>query len=71
MKIKMIMTVDVEGHIGRDPVGSLIYGICQNGKFHGIDEEMDIFDKYGVKGIFFVDIAEAWTAWGGGKSGML
>lgn len=64
MSVKMIMTIDVEGHVGKDPIGRLIYGRCADGKNHGIDEEMDILDKYGIRGIFFVDIAEAWTAWG-------
>lgn len=55
-----IMTVDVEGHKGSDPVSHLIYGITPDGKKCGIDRIMDICDVYGMKALFFVDIAEAW-----------
>lgn len=59
-KMNIIFTVDVEGHIGSDPVERLIYGETKNGELCGIDLLMDILDQYGIKGIFFVDIAEAW-----------
>ena len=55
---KVIFTVDVEGHDGSDPVEHLIYGNV-GGEKCGIDLIMDLCDKYSVKGIFFVDIAEA------------
>lgn len=58
--IRVIFTVDVEGHIGQDPVNRLIYGITNNERRCGIDLLMDLLDRYGVKGLFFVDIAEAW-----------
>ena len=55
-----IFTVDVEGHVGVDPVEHLIYGKTKDGQLRGIDMLMDIFDQYHVKALFFVDIAEAW-----------
>ena len=58
--IRVIFTVDVEGHVGQDPVNRLIYGITKGGKGRGIDLLMDLLDEFGVKGLFFVDMAEAW-----------
>ena len=55
-----IFTVDVEGHVGSDPVGHLIYGETADGKLCGIDMLMDTIDRYKMRGLFFVDIAEAW-----------
>ncbi|WP_020223825.1 polysaccharide deacetylase family protein [Holdemania massiliensis] len=55
-----IFTVDVEGHVGTDPVNNLIYADLGNKGKWGIDKIMDICKAYGVKGLFFVDIAEAW-----------
>lgn len=60
MKKQAIFTVDVEGHVGSDPVTSLIYGKTKDGDLCGIDLLMDILDGFKIKGIFFVDIAEAW-----------
>ncbi len=60
MKKQAIFTVDVEGHVGSDPVTSLIYGKTKDGELCGIDLLMDILDEFKIKGIFFVDIAEAW-----------
>jgi len=60
MKKQAIFTVDVEGHVGSDPVTSLIYGKTKDGRFCGIDMLMDTLDEFGIKGVFFVDIAEAW-----------
>lgn len=57
---KVIVTIDVEGHVGSDPVNKLIYGITANGQRAGIDKIMDLLDEYQIKGLFFVDIAEAW-----------
>lgn len=58
--MNVIFTADVEGHVGVDPVKHLIYGETKNGKLCGIDMLMDMLDEYMIKGIFFVDIAEAW-----------
>lgn len=55
-----IMTIDTESHIGHDPVERLILGKLDNGTFFGIDKIMDICDQHHIKGLFFVDIAEAW-----------
>lgn len=55
-----IFTVDVEGHVGSDPVERLIYGKTSDGNLCGIDMLMDILDNYKIRGLFFVDIAEAW-----------
>ena len=38
---KVIFTIDVEGHIGTDPVDKLIYGNV-DGKSYGIELIMDI-----------------------------
>lgn len=58
--MRAIFTVDVEGHVGSDPIEHLIYGKTSNGQLCGIDMLMDVLDKYKMRGIFFVDIAEAW-----------
>lgn len=55
-----ILTVDVEGHVGFNPVERLIYGKTKRGESCGIDLLIDTFDRYGMRGLFFVDIAEAW-----------
>lgn len=54
-----IMTIDVEGHSGTDPIRRLIWGETADGSCHGIDRMMDIGDSYGVRFLFFVDIAAA------------
>lgn len=56
---KVILTIDVEGHKGKDPIEKLIWGKI-NGKMYGIPYIMDICDRYEIEGIFFVDFAEAW-----------
>ena len=58
--MKAIFTVDVEGHVGNDPIRHLIYGETSDGKEYGIDMIMDLLDRNGIRGLFFVDIAEAW-----------
>lgn len=58
--MNVIFTVDVEGHVGDDPVEHLIYGKTADGRLCGIDMLMDVLDQYRMKGLFFVDIAEAW-----------
>ncbi len=55
-----IFTIDVEGHVGNDPVEHLIYGKTKDSKLCGIDMLMDILDAHSIQGLFFVDIAEAW-----------
>lgn len=57
---KIIFTVDVEGHVGKNPIEKLIYGRMKDGTVIGIDMIMDCLDEHGVTGLFFVDIAEAW-----------
>ena len=61
VKKKVVFTVDVEGHVGLDPVSSLIYGKTKDGRLCGIDMIMDLLDEFDIIGIFFVDIAEAWS----------
>ena len=61
VKKKFIFTVDVEGHVGFDPVSSLIYGKIKDGRLCGIDMIMDMLNEFELTGIFFVDIAEAWS----------
>ena len=60
------MTVDVEGHAGKDPVAHLIMGESVDGSRYGIDKLMDIFDRHKITALFFVDVAEAWD-YGEGK----
>lgn len=56
----VIVTVDTEGHIGKDPVKHLIFGKTKNDELCGIPLIMDLCDEVGAKALFFVDIAEAW-----------
>lgn len=60
MDNNVLITIDTEGPAGINPVDSLIYGKTRDGKEYGINYLMDIFDEYSAKGLFFVDIAEAW-----------
>lgn len=57
--MKVILTIDTEGPRGNDPVLYQIWGKVGD-KYYGIPEIIDICDKYGVKGLFFVDFAEAY-----------
>ena len=57
---RAIFTVDTEGHDGKDPITHLIFGETKDGKQAGIPLIMDICDQFKVKGLFFVDFAEAW-----------
>ncbi len=59
MKQKVIITIDTEGHKGRNPIDKLIWGNTQDGKF-GIERIMDEFEKIGAHILFFLDFAEAW-----------
>lgn len=56
---KVIITIDTEGHAGKDPIQHLIWGQTPSGELGGISLLMDLFDEYGAKGLFFVDFAEA------------
>lgn len=56
---QVIVTIDTEGHAGKDPIQHLIWGQTPSGQLGGISLLMDIFDEYGAKGLFFVDFAEA------------
>jgi peptidoglycan/xylan/chitin deacetylase (PgdA/CDA1 family) len=56
----IIFTVDVEGVTGKNAVDKMIYGKLEDGNEYGIPLLIDLLDKYNIKGIFFVDIAEAW-----------
>ena len=55
-----IITVDTEGHDGKDPINNLIWGKQKDGENLGIDLIMDIAEEFGTKALFFVDFAEAW-----------
>ena len=55
-----IITVDTEGHDGVNPIEKLIWGKLSDDSYAGIDLIMDITDNYGIKALFFVDMAEAW-----------
>lgn len=56
---KIILTIDTEGPRGSDPVLHQIWGKIGN-KYYGISKIIEICDKYGIKGLFFVDIPEIW-----------
>ena len=58
MTQRAIVTIDVEAPIGDDGVNNLIYGLIGEQEY-GIKCIMDILDEYSIKGLFFVDIAEA------------
>ena len=51
--MRVIVTIDTEGHDGMDPVEHLIWGKCSDGTYHGIDEIMDILDNNNATGLFF------------------
>lgn len=59
IKQKVIFTVDVEGPRGSDPIKYQIWGETNSGEKFGIPKLMDKLDERGVKGLFFVDFAEA------------
>ncbi len=59
MKQRIMISIDVEAPLGSDGVDNLIYCKTASGEY-GINFLMDCFDKYGYKGLFFVDVAEAW-----------
>lgn len=57
---KLLVTIDVESHIGNMPIDSQIWGRTVDGLF-GIPKIIEILDEYGVQGLFFVDIAECYS----------
>lgn len=57
---KVLVSIDTEGPIGSSPVDKMIYGNMSDGHEYGINYLMDFFDERSIKGLFFVDIAEAW-----------
>ena len=56
---KVLVSIDTEAPIGVNGIDSLVLGQTAHGDY-GINYMMDVFDGYGIKGLFFVDIAEAW-----------
>lgn len=59
MNQKVLVSIDVEAPEGLNGINNLIYGNIR-GKEYGINCLMDILDSFEIKGLFFVDIAEAW-----------
>lgn len=57
---KIIFTIDVEGHKGNNPVEKLIWGDAE-GQRVGIEYFVKELNSRNIKGIFFVDFAEAWS----------
>lgn len=55
---KIIFTVDVEANYGIESIDSLIYGKTNRGSY-GVDYLSKKFLEYGIRGLFFVDFAEA------------
>ncbi len=58
MPQKVLVSIDTEGPAGSDPVEHMIYGKAADGKEYGIRCLMRLFSDRGIKGLFFVDIAE-------------
>lgn len=56
----VILTIDTEGPRGSDPVLYQIWGKTGENAYYGIPKIIEICDRYGVKGLFFVDIPEIW-----------
>ena len=56
---KLIFTVDVEGPRGKDPIKHQIWGETGDGSEYGIRKIIEKLDQYKIKGLFFVDFAEA------------
>lgn len=60
MKQKVLISVDTEAPVGNNPIETLIYGKTRDGQEYGISYLMKLFEDHNAKGLFFVDIAEAW-----------
>ena len=58
MNQKVLISVDTEGPAGELPVERMIYGKTEDGKEYGIRFLMDLFERYNIKALFFVDIPE-------------
>lgn len=54
-----LVSIDTEAPAGNDAVNNMIYCKTDAGEY-GINHIMDMLDCYDIKGLFFVDIAEAW-----------
>lgn len=57
MKQKILVSVDTEAPVGKNAVDTMIYCKTDSGEY-GIKYLFDLFDEYGIKALFFVDIAE-------------
>lgn len=57
---KILLTIDTEGPRGNDPIMYQIWGKVSDGQRMGIPKIIEICNRYNVKGLFFVDIAEMW-----------
>lgn len=57
----VLISIDTEGPTGKDPVKNMIYATTEKDGDCGINKLMDCFDFFSVKGLFFVDVAEAWS----------
>ena len=58
---KVVLTFDVEGGHESSSVDTLIWGKIGLSDNWGITKQIAMLDQYGIKGLFFVDFAEAWT----------
>ncbi len=58
--MKILVSIDTEGPAGKDPIQRLVYGKTAKGSEYGIRFLMDLLDEFDVRGLFFVDIAQAW-----------
>ena len=54
-----MVTIDTEAWHGDDPVTRFIWGVTRDGR-HGIEDIVEMLDKHGIKGLFFLDFAECW-----------
>lgn len=54
-----VITIDTEAWHGDSPIDRLIWGKNRDGE-HGLTYLIDLFEKHGVKAIFFLDFAECW-----------
>ena len=57
-KQKVLVSVDTEGPAGECPIERMIYSKANDGKEYGIRFLMDLYEKYKIKALFFVDIPE-------------
>lgn len=59
-KLNIIFTFDVEAGHTKESIETLIWGRTSTGDYWGLKEQIALLGKYGIKGLFFVDFAEAW-----------